>query len=416
MSVEPVLYLANIISVAHSSGRMSASELGQLEQIRTNQKFKKGDSNAALRLVEQGAHKLTPVGGFSDRVKNLEMMLQVAYADDDLDDQETLLINEFAKAIGITEDQLALIRHEVLASHKSCPKMCPQCGASANNESKFCPACGSNFTLGEESTESADTVSASGITIEFADSTSASFPKAVQCAKDLSTFRTFERNKKKWYSVSYVSGNVEETLPLIQHLSGLRNRCVYIDGTEKNWEEVFGFSWCSAHRATAYRPVEYCFGKDEGRLNPWGCKQARMDWTEWADWFCYGRWEKGGVFGGKPKWRFDKDRIKHELQTNLFRFRFCPHLFTDLSEAVIKHLPDVVTPDNDQNWDYHRSYEATPGAVKVVEKDRSSGFTFTNEYWADGVCPKGLKVFEEIMNKALRELQNQRISVPMLLK
>lgn len=416
MPVEPVPYLANIILVAQSSGSMSAVELGQLEEIRVDHKFKKGDFNTALRLVEQNAHKLTPVGTFSDRVRNLELMLRVAYADDDLDSRESFIIDDFAKSIGLHDEQVTCIHREVLESLKCCPQMCPQCGASANTEAKFCPACGFNFSSTDGSAACQYSVPAKGITIEFAESTAGSFSKALEHARNLETFRIFQKNKKNWYSVVYPSGNVEEALPLIQCLSGLRNRYVHIDGIEQIWDDVFGFAWCSTQRATAYRPVEYCFGKDDNRLNPWSCKQSRMDWTEWANWFCYGRWEKSGIFGGKLKWRFDKDRIRHELQTNLFRYRFCPYLCTDISEAVIKHLPDVVTPDTDPSWGYHRSYEATPGAVKITEKDRSSGFTFTNEYWADGVSPKGLKAFEEIMSNVLRQHGNTQINMLELLK
>ncbi|MFQ5913117.1 MAG: zinc ribbon domain-containing protein, partial [Nitrospinota bacterium] len=251
---------------------------------------------------------------------------------------------------------------------------------------------------------------------EFAESTAASFPKALELAKATDGFQSCQKNKKTWYLATYPSGDLKESMPLVESLSGIRNRRVYIDGQEKPWDEVFGFAWCAAQRATAYRPVEYCFGKDENRLNPWGCKQARMDWTEWADWFCYGQWEKAGIFGGKALWRFDKERIRHELATNLFRYRFCPHLRTELSETILKHLPDAVSPDSDPNWGYHRQYEQVPGAIKVVEKETSRGFTYKNEFWADGVQPKGLRALADVLAKAFQELGGSSISVNNLLK
>src|SRR5258708_21711158 len=98
MIADPIHFLANIALVAHADGKLSASELGQLEAIRTELKFKKNEYTAAIRLVEQGNHKMTPVASFADQVLNLEMILRIAYSDDDLDQREAELVEEFCKA------------------------------------------------------------------------------------------------------------------------------------------------------------------------------------------------------------------------------------------------------------------------------------------------------------------------------
>lgn len=416
MTSEPIPFLANIVFVVHADGKLSAGELGQLESIRTEFRFKKGDLNAASRLVESGNHKVTPVGTFADQVRNLELMLRVAYADDDLDEREDSLISDFCKTVGIYQNQLEQLRGEVLASLKQHNKICTSCGASADSEARFCPKCGSTLTGTDEAVQIDMTIPSSGLAIEFADSTAAGFPQALELAKATHGFQSCEKNRKTWYLAVYPSGDLEPAMPLVESLGGIRNRRVYIDGDAKSWDETFGFSWCARQRATAYRPVEYCFGKDENRINPWGCKQARMDWTEWANWFCYGRWEKAGILGGKVQWRFDKDRIRHELATNLFRYRFCPHLQSDLYEAVLRHLPDSVVPDSDPNWAYHRQYDQAPGAIKVVEKEGSGVLTYTNEFWADGVRPLGLRALADVLSEALQELGNSSVSVKDLLK
>jgi RNA polymerase subunit RPABC4/transcription elongation factor Spt4 len=416
MIADPVPFLANIALVAHADRKLSASELGQLEAIRAELKFKKGDYTAAIRLVEQGSHKMTPVGSFADQVLNLEMILRVAYSDDDLDQTEAGLVEEFCKAVGIYQDQLDKICREVMASLKRHGKVCPSCGSSADADARFCPKCGTSVAFDEASIRVELDIPPSGIAIEFAESSAASFPSALEIAKTGQGFQSCQKGKKTWYLAVYPTGNLTDALPLAQALSGIRNRRVYFDGAEKQWDEVFGFAWCASQRATAYRPIEYCFGKDENRINPWGCKQARMDWTDWANWFSYGRWEKGGLIGGKVQWRFDKERIKHELATNLFRYRFCPYLRAELSEAVLRHLPDTVLPESDPNWQYNRQYEEVPGAIKVVEKDRSDGFVLTNEYSSDGVRPKGLRVLADILSKALADIGGSEMSVQHLLK
>lgn len=387
-----------------------------MDAIRTELKFKKSDYTAAIRLVEQGGHKMTPVGSFADQVLNLEMILRVAYSDDDLDHAEAALVEEFCKAVGIYQDQLEKLCREVMASIKRQGKACPSCGSSSETDARFCPKCGTRLASEEVSVQVGLKIPLSGVAIEFAESSATSFPNALEIAKATQGFQSCQRGKKTWYLGVYPSGSLSDAMPLVQALSGIRNRRIYFDGAEKQWEEVFGFAWCASQRTTAYRPIEYCFGKDENRINPWGCKQARLDWTNWASWFSYGRWEKSGFIGNKVQWRFDKERIRHEVATNLFRYRFCPHFRGELSEAVIRHLPDTVLPESDANWQFNHQYEEVPGSIKVVEKDRSDGFVCTNEYWSDGVRPKGLRVLADVLSKALADIGAAEISVQNLLK
>jgi hypothetical protein len=41
-----------------------------------------------------------------------------------------------------------------------------------------------------------------------------------------------------------------------------------------------------------------------------------------------------------------------------------------------------------------------PGSIKVVEVNKSDGIEFKNEYYANGVRPRGLSVLEAILQKA----------------
>jgi len=343
-------------------------------------------------------------------------MIRVAYADDDLDKRETSLLIGFAKMIGVTQEQLNKIKGEVLASLKNEGKICPSCGTTIDSDSKFCSKCGLNLVEQATEVQIEFEIPKTGLAIEFAESTAASFPQALEEAKNSDEFQNCLKNKKNWYLATYKSGEIKDALPLAEALSGIRNRRVYINGHEKTWDEVFGFSWCSRQRSMAYVPVEYCFGKDENRINPWGCKQARMDWAQWSNWFQYGQWEKAGFLGSKFQWKFDKKRILHELETNLHKFRFCPHLQLTLGKSIIKHLPETVTPDDDPNWDYNEQYQQAPGAIKVVKKEKSEWGTYTDEFWSDGVRPKGLKVLKEVMSKAFKEVGYKETTVSNLLK
>ncbi len=100
----------------------------------------------------------------------------------------------------------------------------------------------------------------------------------------------------------------------------------------------------------------------------------------------------------------------------MFRYRFCPHLRTDLSEAILKHFPETATPESDSNWGYHRAFEQVPGSIKVTVKEGSGNFTYTNEFWSDGVHPKGIKMLAELLSKVRHDLGSMPIAVDNLLK
>jgi hypothetical protein len=91
-------------------------------------------------------------------------------------------------------------------------------------------------------------------------------------------------------------------------------------------------------------------------------------------------------------------------------------LKTELPEAILKHFPENVIPDSDPNWDYHRQYEQVPGSVKIIQKEVADDFTYTKEFWVNGVRPKGLSVLASILNNAFREISVSEIQVKALLK
>jgi len=416
MPPEDINLLANVIQIAQADGKLTKVEQSIIETFRKDLGIKKGELSAAQKLVDSGSYTIKPVGSFSNQVRNLELALRVAYSDGDLGPVESEMVSSFAAAIGLSKEQLERMITETIAKASTCGPRCSSCGVENSADSKFCSKCGNNLSAPESEVEAIYEIPRSGITIEFAESTGASYPKALALAKSASVFNQGIKGKKTWHMANFPSGNITDALPLAEALIGLRNRVLYINGQEQPWDEVFSFAWCFTERAKAYRPVEYCFGKDENRINPWGCRLTRMEWSEWANWFCLGQWEKSGLMSKKLQWRFDKNRIKHELSTNVYRYRYCPHLNTTLFDLVLKGIPDVVVPLESPDWDYHQSYTEVPGAVKVVQTERNSGMTFTNEFWADGVRPKGIKVLANILINAFVEMKHDPGPIRALLK
>ena len=400
---DQISYLANIIFAAQADGSESPKATAALEEIRKSIGAKKGTYGAARKRVLSGACSLVKVGDFAAQVSNLADMLYVCAVDQKISDAKKQIISEFSKSAGLTEEQISALSRDVIAriSKTQIAITCPACKTTVQADAKFCPNCGAS--LGGTSSASQFEIPTSGYAIEFCEFTSASFSPALKFAQGAVSFSSCLKDKKTWYLATWPTDAFENVIRLVDLLRGIRNKRCYLNGQEVEWKEVFDFVWCASERSKAYRPSEYCFGKADNRVNPWGCIQARMDWTEWADWFSYGRFEKQGLLRNTYVWVFDKARIKHELMTNLHRVRYCPHLRMRLVETVLGLIPERVQITENGSWKYSHGYEEVPGSIKIVEVDKSSGVEFHQEYFADGVRPRGLQMLAEILKKAFAE-------------
>lgn len=404
---DKIHYLANVLKVAFDDKSLSIREIAALEEIRKSIDAKKGLLTSAQKAVESDSYNFVKAGSFADQVKNLEAMIFVTLTDTDLSESESRLLNEFIHLIGISRSQLDQLITETLrycdsANHEI---TCPSCSKPTPAQARFCPSCGQAFaSVDAAAVKIGFDIPKSGYAIEFCESTAGGFAAALEFAKMTGTMQTATKNKKNWYLAVFSNNDFANMITLAASLAGMRNRKVYLDGQELIWDEVFGFIWCSSQRATAYRPIEYCFGKDENRINPWGCKHAGLEWTDWgAHWFSYGRWQKDGFIRSSNVFVLDKERIRHELSSNLYRYRFCPHMRTQLAEAVLKYLPDQIEVTPNGHWKYNRAYEQLPGTIKVVEREGSGDYVYTTEYYSDGVRPKGYTVLSDVLKKAFNE-------------
>ncbi len=141
------LYLANVALISAVDGKLSPFEAKAIESIRQEIGATESDLHRALTSITQGDHHLTPVGRFSDRVRNLEDMIFVSLSDGELSKAEKPEILSFAKSIKITQDQLTEILSESklrIRLHKVLIK-CASCGKEIPSESKFCPQCGAKL-------------------------------------------------------------------------------------------------------------------------------------------------------------------------------------------------------------------------------------------------------------------------------
>lgn len=276
------------------------------------------------------------------------------------------------------------------------------CGFTNEPNSKFCQECGNPFeknlivkskedskkNLNESDIEPAPI---NGITIEFPYSSSSLFEFALKAAMEFKTFKKFRDNKNAIYRVTVNEDEIYKLDELLENLKGWRKRTVYVNGEKVTWESVFSYNWCYQKQKSSFKPTLYCFGyENDWEFNLWGCVRANMPFNEHSQWFTYGKW-----LNKEGDWEFDKERIKFELERNLFQFRYCPSVNIDLIKDIVIALPDVVNPNKNKNWKFVESYgEDGQGLVLTMTR-----YGFQEKVTLKGVCPNGKGYIKEIMNR-----------------
>lgn len=298
-------------------------------------------------------------------------------------------------------------------------KFCPHCGANQSeikcsncnflNEpnSRFCQECGTNLSVQKEKETKINSkepeveliivpIPDFGITIEFNYSSSQTFEFALIEAKKFDSFVEFGEGKKAIYRVTIAEDQIELLDNLVENMKGWRNRRVYHNGEKVLWDSIFSYKWCYDQRKKSYKPEYYCFGYENNyEFNLWGCIQSRLGFSENSELFTYGEW-----LNNKADWKFDKERISHNLEKNIYQYRFCPVMNLELIKDVIDAFPEKVNPANDKNWKFVRNWRSEEG-LKVITND----YGYKEENYMNGAAPTNMKNFvNEISKKINRKL------------
>ncbi len=137
-----VYYLANVIKLAQTDGKMNPKAQLALKEICKRLKVDKEILRKAAGAVS-GSYVLMPVGRFSDKVQNLEDMLFVALVDGEFSEAEREQIQGFVDKVHISAEQVEIILTEtkIRLDLQMVASECGQCGTSLDPGVKVCPVC-----------------------------------------------------------------------------------------------------------------------------------------------------------------------------------------------------------------------------------------------------------------------------------
>ena len=141
---DQITYIANVIAISQADGKVTDKEQGAVAFVRQKNGLSEEDTQAAIRLVQAGDYNITPVGRYSDTIRNLEDMLLVSLIDGDLSDKEKKAMLAFAKVLKLSQEQINVIVSETKKFVRliSAETKCDACGITLPAGSRFCAECG----------------------------------------------------------------------------------------------------------------------------------------------------------------------------------------------------------------------------------------------------------------------------------
>lgn len=105
-------YLANIYALARVDENVDSMESDVYEKIAREIGAGYLDTRDAMEMASKDDFKIKFPHRLSERISNLEDMLVVAYSDKKLHELEKKTLQDYARQIGISQDQFSMIQKE----------------------------------------------------------------------------------------------------------------------------------------------------------------------------------------------------------------------------------------------------------------------------------------------------------------
>lgn len=240
--------------------------------------------------------------------------------------------------------------------------VCDKCGATIVSGAKFCPQCGDPVTSNGKRSDAFSQSGVASVEIAFGYSSSANYERAVGIAAKLPTYQTEGEGKSAIHKITLPITELELLLNLYDLVGNWKSSRMLINGQPSSKSSlVHKGAGCYRQRQKSYNPQQYCFGDRDYEFNIWGCKRLGMPITTWGGgWLEYGELDRKGI------WRFDKARIRHDLEQGIHENNLCPVLDAKRVLETLDDIPDTIDPRKDPNWEYVTSYQEVRGEYKEV--------------------------------------------------
>ena len=424
MIYQQVIYLANVLSIACSDGKITPDEDKILKSIASRIGADVNTVEQAKKLLIKGNYVLQPLKVTTDRVRNIEDMVMVAMADGKLGESEAAPIEQFTDMLGITQKEMDSIvaraqaklqedteairytKRRVARKAKTVspppplpevvPPPLPPLPVSTKVEQhvvekkqklhSLSKPSGHHQRKKQKKPEDRRPVSkdqykppADGLVITFSGSSSDVMTVALDALRSAPESGEHRTSSGKLYYGIWPDANLVKATGVALAIAGLLSRKVYVNGEEVSWDDLFAFTRCAVKRIASDNPVEYCFGCYDESLNIWGCRQAGMDWSETAEWFALGSFKDADGF------IFDKNAISAMLEKRLRHVAICPFLSRACMSAALEKLPRTIKAKS--GWRFSEvAGDATKSVLRTVTEN-VHGCLYSYEAQVNGMVP-----------------------------
>jgi hypothetical protein len=122
---EQIQYLANIYYLARCDGRFEVEEDYLLQEIAKGIGAGYLETRKALDKAMTDGFEVKIPTRFSEKIRNFEDMLMVAFYDNKLEETEKKIISSYAKRLAIEQKQIDIIKEEIVQRLKDFKKRQP---------------------------------------------------------------------------------------------------------------------------------------------------------------------------------------------------------------------------------------------------------------------------------------------------
>jgi hypothetical protein len=221
------------------------------------------------------------------------------------------------------------------------------------------------------------------ILLEFNYSRSKACSDAICRSLDFTEPVVIKQGKKTKIQIRLSKKRLAEALPFLKTLSRLKHVRVVVEGTDRAFNDVFGFLECHEARSKSEKPDEYCFGSYTDSANIFGCRAT-------VDFGTIGKWNKS-----RRSWEFDKKKIVSTMGKATSSCSLCPAFKQKRIEKIVDALPDEVSPMTDPDWVVIQPMMVFP-RMKVY---RIKFYKTREPIWITGVLLTGINVLDRMSRK-----------------